>query len=93
MDIFANVNDKDVKLSVTYKRGNYVYLHAVYGVRDEFGFGFNPLAGKSVILTPMKRENKKTIAALVAAAEQNKDEIAKLYAENRLDEAQKYFLL
>lgn len=93
MDIFANVNDKDVKLSVTYKRGHYVYLHAVYGVRDEFGFGFNPLAGKSVILTPMKRENKKTIATLVAAAEQNKNEIAKLYAENRLNEAQKYFLL
>lgn len=23
MDIFANVNDKDVKLSVTYKRGHY----------------------------------------------------------------------
>ena len=93
MDIFANVNDKDVKLSVTYKRGHSGYLHAVKGVRDEFGFGFNPLAGKSVILTPMKRENKKTIAALVAAAEQNKDEIAKLYAENRLNEAQKYFLL
>ena len=93
MDIFANIKKKKDKLSVTYKRGHYVYLHAVYGFRDEFGFGFNPLAGKSVILTPMKRENKKTIAALVAAAEQNKDEIAKLYAENRLNEAQKYFLL
>ena len=91
MDIFANVNDRDVKLSVTYKRGHYVYLHAVYVVRNDFGYEYNPLAGKSIILTPMRRENKKTIAALVAAAEKNKDEIAKLYAENRLNEAQKYF--
>ena len=85
MDIFANVNDKDVKLSVTYKRGHYVYLHAVYVIRNDFGYEYNPLAGKSIILTPMKRENKKT------SAEKNKDEIAKLYAENRLNEAQKYF--
>ena len=34
---------------------------------------------------------RKTIDKLTAAAEQNKDEIAKLYAENRLNEALKYF--
>ena len=91
MDIFAKVNDKDVKISVTYKTGQYVYLHAVYVIRNDFGYEYNPLAGKSVVLAPMKRKNTKTIDKLTAAAEQNKDEIAKLYAENRLNEALKYF--
>ena len=91
MDIFAKVNVKDVKISVTYKTGQYVYLHAVYVIRNDFGYEYNPLAGKSVVIAPMKRKNTKTIDKLTASAEKNKDEIAKLYAENRLNEAQKYF--
>ena len=91
MDIFAKVNDKDVKLSVDYWRGRNVSLHAVYVFKHEFGYEYNPLEGKSIILTPMKRENKKIIANLVAITESHKNEIAKLYAENRLEEAQKYF--
>lgn len=93
MDIFAKVNDKDIKLSVDYKRGHYVTLHAVYVTKSNFGWEYYPLAGKTIVLTPMKRENKKIIANLVAITESHKDEIAKLYAENRLEEAQKYFEL
>ena len=93
MDIFANVNEKDVKLSVNYWRGRYVSLNAVYVIRNEYGYEYNPLAGKTIILTPMKRENKKTIAKLVAVTESHKEEIANLYAENRLEEAKKYFEL
>ena len=93
MDIFAKVNDKDVKLSVDYWRGQNVSLHAVYVIINEFGYEYVPLAGKTIILTPMKRENKKIIANLVAITESHKEEIAKLYAENRLEEAQKYFEL
>ena len=68
-----------------------MYLHAVYVIRNDFGYEYNPLAGKSVVIAPMKRKNTKTIDKLTAAAEKNKDEIAKLYAENRLNEALKYF--
>lgn len=93
MDIFAKVNDKDVKLSVTYWKGRYVTLHAVYVIRNEYGYEYDPLAGKTIVLTPMKRENKKIFAKLVAVTESHKDEIAKLYVDNRLYEAEKYFTL
>lgn len=93
MNIFAKANDKYVKLSVYYWRGRYVSLNAVYVIRNEFGYEYNPLAAKTIVLTPMKRENKKIIANLVAITESHKDEIAKLYAENRLEETQKYFEL
>ena len=91
MDIFAKVNDKDVKLSVTYWRGRYVTLNAVYVIITTFGYEYDPLAAKTIVLTPMKRENKKIIAKLVAVTESHKDEIAKLYVDNRLYEAEKYF--
>lgn len=89
MDIFAKVNDKDVKLSVYYKRGQYVTLSAVYVIRHECGYEFNPLASKTIILTPMKRENKSKIAKLNAAVNANKQAIANLYADNKLEESLK----
>lgn len=87
MDIFAKVNDKDVKLSVYYKRGQYVTLSAVYVIVTKFGYEFNPLAAKTIVLTPMKRENKSKIAKLVSAVNANKQEIANMYAQDRLEDA------
>ena len=89
MDIFANVNGKDVKLSVTYWKGRYVTLHAVYVIRNEYGYEYDPLAGKTIVLTPMKRENKSKISKLTAAVDAQKQAIAELYAQNKLEEALK----
>lgn len=89
MDIFVNVNDKDVKLSVTYWKGRYVTLNAVYVIRNEFGYEYDPLAAKTIVLTPMKRENKSKISKLTAAVDAHKQAIANMYAQNKLEEALK----
>ena len=91
MDIFVKVNDKEVKLSVTYWKGRYVTLHAVYAIRNEYGYEYDPLAGKTIVLTPMKRENKKKLNALWTVVLANKDNIARLYTEDKFNDVKKLF--
>lgn len=54
-----------------------------------FGYEYDPLAGKTIVLTPMKRENKSKICKLTAAVDTHKQAIAELYAQNKLEEALK----
>ena len=87
METFVNVKDKTILLSVDYIKGREIYLHANEVEMHDLGYTCNPLKGVWLVSIPMKRKNQKTINAIVEKVLQNKEEIAKLFAEGKIEEA------
>lgn len=87
METFVNVNDKTIKLSVDYIKGQEVYLHANEVEMHDFGYTCNPLKGVWLVSIPMKRKSQKRINAIAEKVLQHKDEIAELFAEGKIEEA------
>lgn len=87
METFVNVKDKTIKLSVDYTKGNGVYLHAIPVELNKWGYSCDIFQGKFLCQVPMTRKNQKTINAITEKVLQNKEEIAKLFAEGKIEEA------
>lgn len=85
-EFFVKVNDNDVELSVSYLIGRCLSLSAVYVMRNEFGFSYDPLSIQSQMLLSMTRRNQKKIDKVCALVEKHKQTIANLYAQGKLNE-------
>lgn len=87
METFVNVKDKTIKLSVDYTKGSGVYLHAIPVELNKWGYSCDIFQGKFLYQVPMARKNQKRINAISEKVLQNKEEIAKLFAEGKKEEA------
>ena len=90
METFVNVNEKTIRLAVDYSKGKCVYLHALPVEINAFGYSCNPLQGKRLCEFPMARKNQKKINAFAERLLNRKDEIARLFAEGKIEEAKTY---
>ena len=87
METFVNVKDKTIKLSVDYTKGHGVYLHAIPVELNKWGYSCDIFKGKFLCQVSMTRKNQKKINAIAEKVLQNKAEIAKLFAEGKIEEA------
>ena len=90
METFVNVNEKTIRLAVDYSKGKCVYLYAVQVELTKFGYSCNPLQGKRLCEFPMARKNQKKINAFAERVLNRKDEIARLFAEGKIEEAKTF---
>lgn len=90
METFVNVNEKTIRLKVDYSKGNCVYLHAVEVELTKFGYSCFPLQGKRLCAVPMARKNQKKINVFTERVLSRKDEIARLFAEGKIEEAKTF---
>ena len=87
METFVNVKDKTIKLSVDYTKGHGVYLHAIPVELNKWGYSCDIFKGKFLCQVPMTRKNQKRINAISEKVLKNKEEIAKLFADGKIEEA------
>ena len=91
METNVNINNNHVRITLNYFKGRCVTLSAVYIMPHEYGYNYDPLQIKRVDIIPMKRENKKKLNALWAVVLANKDNIARLYTEDKFNDVKKLF--
>lgn len=91
METNVNINNNHVRITLNYFKGRCVTLSAVYIMPHEYGYNYDPLQIKRVDIIPMKRENKKKLNALWTVVLANKDNIARLYTEDKFNDVKKLF--
>ena len=91
METNVSINNNHVRITLNYFKGRCVTLSAVYIMPHEYGYNYDPLQIKRVDIIPMKRENKKKLNALWTVVLASKDNIARLYTEDKFNDVKKLF--
>ena len=91
METNVSINNNHVRITLNYFKGRCVTLSAVYIMPHEYGYNYDPLQIKRVDIIPMKRENKKKLNALCTVVLANKENIARLYTEDKFNDVKKLF--
>lgn len=86
METNVSINNNHVRITLNYFKGRCVTLSAVYIMPHEYGYNYDPLQIKRVDIIPMKRENKKKLNSIWCVVQAHKEQIAKLYTEDKFNE-------